>query len=81
MIRYPRIGQTARVHYRKALQSYMPHHGKIGVVLARAKGPGPRNHLLRLECGTVIACPAGNLQPVEEDDAWTSRYFENATSS
>lgn len=61
MIVHPRIGMAVRIHYRKSMAGFMPHHGKRGVVVAKAKGPGPRNHCIELECGTRVSVPCGNI--------------------
>lgn len=60
MLSYPRIGQPVRVHYRRELAAFMPLHGQVGVVVARAKGPGPRNHAVVIR-GTEYFIPCGNL--------------------
>lgn len=56
MIRWPKKGQTARVHYRKSAATFMPCHGHVGVIQIAGKGPGPLNSLLeiRLPDGGVI---------------------------
>lgn len=65
MLSSPRIGQRVQVHYAKSRAHYFPYHDMEGVVVIRAKGPGPRNHAVRLCGGTVTVVPAGNLVPME----------------
>jgi hypothetical protein len=62
MIRHPRVGQRVQVHYAKHYAALMPHHGRIGTVRIVARGPGPRNHRIEFDDGTVAAIPAGNLR-------------------
>jgi len=62
MIRHPRVGQVVQAHYAKHYAAYMPHHAKVGVVRIAARGPGPRNHLVEFDDGSVAAIPAGNLR-------------------
>ena len=37
MISNPKIGQRVQIWYRASLASFMPHHGRIGVVMVKAK--------------------------------------------
>lgn len=62
-MRNPKAGDRCRLHYRKAMAGFMPHHGKCGTVVIVGKGR-PRNHGVRLDgCGTTTVVPAGNLVP------------------
>ncbi len=61
MIRNPMAGQRVRLHYRKAVASFMPHHGKHGIIVLSGRGPGPRNVLVWLYDGTSVNVPRGNL--------------------
>ena len=61
---HPKPGLRVRLWYKDRA---MPHHGRIGEVVAPAgKGSGPKNHLVRLDCGTEVVVPAGNLNKPEE---------------
>jgi len=62
MIRHPRVGQVVQIHYAKHYAMHMPHHGRIGVVRIAARGPGPRDHLVEFDDGSIAAIPAGNLR-------------------
>ena len=64
MMTCPKPDQAVRVHYRPSLAAIMPHEGKVGVVELVAKGPGPRNHGVRIE-SELIVVPAGNLYKTE----------------
>lgn len=66
MIRHPKIGDQVRIRYRKVVRRVMPHHDKLGVIEIVARGPGPRNHGVRLRCGVLTVVPAGNLMRVHE---------------
>lgn len=61
MIWHPRPGQRVRLHYRRAAAPLMPRHGLAGRVLCAGPGPGPKNALVRLDDGTRIIIPRGNL--------------------
>ena len=71
MMVHPRIGQPVQVWYATKPKrrgtlvpaEFMPHHGKVGLVLIVARGPGPRNHGIELD-GQIIGIPCGNLRPV-----------------
>ena len=60
MIWQPKKGQHIRVHYRKSM-TWMPYHGKCGVVVRAGHGKGPRNALVALS-GRLVVIPRGNLQ-------------------
>lgn len=60
MMANPRVGQLVRVHYRKRFAAAMPWHGAVGVVEIVSRGPGPRNHGVRIN-GRLTAIPCGNL--------------------
>lgn len=57
------MGQRVRIHYRRDVAPYMPHHGAIGAVVVVGR-QRPRNHSVRLDGGMKVVVPAGNLQPV-----------------
>lgn len=60
MLVHPRIGQRVTLRYAKKFARLWPHHGRQGVVLAKGRGPGPRNHLIDLG-GVPVVVPCGNL--------------------
>jgi hypothetical protein len=67
MIRHPAPGQPVRIRYRPPLRRIAAYHGRAGVVVAAAAGPGPRNHLVAV--GEDLVCiPAGHLAAIEERD-------------
>ena len=43
-----------------------PLRGRQGVVLIRARGPGPRNELVRLDNGALVVAPWGNWRKVPQ---------------
>ena len=61
MIRSPSHGQVVQVWYRAALRPGRPLHALTGVVEAAARGPGPRNHAVRV-AGVLHSIPAGQLR-------------------
>jgi hypothetical protein len=63
MIVHPKIGQAVRLRYRK-LRRVAPYHDRTGTVMARSKGPGPRNHLVNIG-GDLVIVPCGHLKRVE----------------
>jgi hypothetical protein len=63
MISRPSRGQLVQCWYRAALRGVATHHGRCGVILAPAKGPGPRNHAVLFPDGTMTFVPSGNLRP------------------
>jgi hypothetical protein len=66
MISSPRPGQPVQVWHKASVALVAPLHGKRGVVVLAAKGPGPRNHGIEID-GTVYNVPAGNLrQPLTD---------------
>jgi hypothetical protein len=70
MIANPRKGQRVQLWYgsggtrkRPSLhRDRMPWHGRIGVVVVSSRGK-PRNHGVRMDDGTVVVVPCGNLRP------------------
>ena len=66
MIWQPKLGQAVRLHYGPALraQTCIP-HGRVGVVVCVARGPGPRNVEVLLPNGQRVAVPRGNLVRIE----------------
>ena len=60
MIWQPKKYQVARIHYRKSAR-HLPYHGRHCMVLCAAKGPGPRNVLVRLTGESIVVVPRGNL--------------------
>lgn len=58
-------GGGVRVVYVSRDKSH-PLRGRQGVVLIRARGPGPRNELVRLDDGRLICAPWGNWRRVKE---------------
>ncbi len=66
MLSNPRPGRRVRLAYRLSLRSLFP-HGATGVVLvAKGKGRGPRNHLVRLDDGRELIVPAGHLNAASD---------------
>jgi hypothetical protein len=61
MIKYPKVGSFAIIHYNEKIKDEMPYHGKGGKILVVAKGPGPRNVLLSISAKKVVV-PRGNLK-------------------
>jgi hypothetical protein len=68
MISNPRIGQRVRLHYAAKWRPFAPHHGREGIVVARSRGPGPRNHVVNVD-GVLVCIPCGQLQPVKIETA------------
>jgi len=60
MISNPRLGQIVQLWYRASLRPIAPDHGRVGTVVARAKGR-PRNHGVSID-GRLTIVPAGNLR-------------------
>lgn len=52
-------GTRCEVRYRKG--SRLPLQHRAGEVVAAGRGPGPRNVLVRLDDGTRVVVPVGNL--------------------
>jgi len=50
---------VARVKYVNRNHNH-PLYGATGTVLVRAKGPGPRNVLVKLDNGRLVVAPWGN---------------------
>ena len=65
MLVRPKIGQRVRIHYNKTAARMMPWHGFEGTVIAVGKGPGPRNHAVRVDFKgggyNIVGVPCGNL--------------------
>ena len=67
MVRTPCLGQRVQVWY-AGPRRHWPHHGKVGTVVVRSVGPGPRNHGVRMDSdgtdgtGELVIVPAGNLR-------------------
>jgi len=59
MLSSPTPGTQVELRYRPSMRSIAP-HGQRGVVVIVSK-KRPRNHAVRLESGTVVVVPAGNL--------------------
>lgn len=69
MIFSPKPGRLVRVHYREVLRSVCLCHGRVGVVVRAARGPGPRNVEVLFPAGGSVVCPRGNLVAVREGNA------------
>lgn len=65
MISHPKPGQRVRIHYNAKLAPLMPHHGRHGTVLFKARGGRARNHAVQIDGGPAVAIPAGNLVVAE----------------
>jgi hypothetical protein len=61
MIKWPKFGMRAVVHYRKTAQSQMPYQGKKAFIHIVANGKGPKNILVIIDSVNVII-PRGNLK-------------------
>ena len=65
MITHPQIGQRVRLRYRRQLRRLAPYHDAQGVVIVRARGPGPKNHGVRI--GADLVCvPCGHLMRTDQ---------------
>lgn len=52
-----------KLHYRKSAAIRMPYHGALVEVVARSRGPGPRNVLVRdIVTGKLIVVPWRNVR-------------------
>jgi len=68
MIVHPSIGQRVMLWYAAKWQAFGAQcHGMTGAVEIRAKGPGPRNHGVRLDNGRLVIVPCGNLKGAQRD--------------
>ena len=67
MLTCPRIGQWVVLHYNQRLapSGAVPHHGEVGTVVIRTTMGKPRNHGIRLDDGTLVVVPCGNLRPAD----------------
>lgn len=61
MICHQRIGMRVQIWYAEKWRPWARLHGKYGVVVRRACGPGPRNHMIEVEDCTEIV-PCGNIR-------------------
>lgn len=61
MLTCPRIGQPVQVWYAAPAAAAMPHHGAMGIVVARKTKGRPRNHLVLVGAVTVVI-HCGNLR-------------------
>lgn len=41
-------------------------YGEYGTVIVRAKGPGPRNMLVRFDSGELVVAPWGNWRKIND---------------
>lgn len=67
MVSNPQPGQQVRLHYAKHYAGLMPYHRKQGTVVMAGRAR-PRNHLVKINQGPLVVVPAGNLQPVLQDE-------------
>lgn len=63
MMTNPRIGQWVRIRYGKKYIVKPRLHDRVGRIVCRARGPGPRNHGVLID-GRVYVVPCGHLQNV-----------------
>ena len=63
MIGHPRIGQAVRLRSNPRLRRLAPYHDAEGVVIVRARGPGPQNHLVRIDAD-LVCVPCEHLMPM-----------------
>lgn len=68
MIWHPKPGQRVRIHYKRSMARFMPHHGATGTVQFCGGGPGPINAVVRLDDGHLACVPRGNLVAVREGE-------------
>jgi len=62
MIWQPKPGQRVRLHYAERYRAQAPHHGRTGLVVRVAKGPGPISAEVCLDTtGRHVVVPRGNL--------------------
>jgi len=61
MIKWPKFGMRAVVHYRKTAQSQMPYQNKKAFIHIVSNGKGPKNILVIIDNVNVII-PRGNLK-------------------
>lgn len=60
MIKWPKFGMKAVVHYRKTAQSQMPYQGKKAFIYIVSNGKGPKNILVLVD-NIKVVIPRGNL--------------------
>lgn len=60
MIFAPKVGQDVRIWYGASHRDWMPYHGLPAVVVATARGRGPRNVVVKVE-SKLVCVPRGNL--------------------
>ena len=65
MLCNPRKGQRVLLWYAASKRPIADLHGCYGNVEVVSKGPGPRNHGIRLD-GCLYVVPAGNLRKAME---------------
>ena len=73
MLANPKPGRRVVLHYARRYAASMPFHGRAGVVVAAGTGR-PRNHLIRLDGGTLVVVPCGNLNPAGHSPGAGSRH-------
>jgi hypothetical protein len=65
MLSNPKPGTRVRLHYAgrwfRHPRFRALYQGAHGTVLARATGRKPKNHLVRLDDGTLVSVPGGQL--------------------
>ena len=61
MIWRPKVGMPVDIRYRKTLKDLPHNHGRPGIVVCPASGPGPMNTAVRLDDGQITVVPRGNL--------------------
>jgi len=59
LIKEIRVRYVNRDHRRRL-------YGECGMVVIRAKGPGPKNILVRLDSGELVVAPWGNWRKAED---------------
>jgi hypothetical protein len=64
MLRWPKVGDVARISYGKRTRAFMPLHGRIGRIVVSCRAMRGRNHGVEID-GELYAIPAGNLFLVE----------------
>ncbi|QGP94125.1 hypothetical protein MGLY_35500 (plasmid) [Neomoorella glycerini] len=67
------MSKRCQVRYVNRDKSH-PLYGQAGTIQVRARGPGPRNLLVRLYDGNLVVAPWGNWRIVrEETKCWSTR--------
>ncbi len=58
----PKAGDAVLLRYARETRRWTGRHGQIGVVVFTSSGPGPINHLVRID-GSLVCVPRGQVYP------------------